>query len=150
MRLVEHVDAHFLADHVLLVLQILGGDIERSHAVGLEEQRALERVGWQRLVVVGVVEARRAVHDAAGFLHQRHVLHLLHVRGALEHHVLEQVRKAGASLRFDAEADVVHDLDQHDGCRSIGRHDNLQSVIELEVLNRNAERLRRRGDGGCQ
>ena len=61
--------------------------------------------------------------------------------------MLEQVGKAGAALRLDAEADVVHHLDQHDRRRAVLADDDLQAVGEREVFDRNVERLR--WDGRC-
>ena len=95
VRLVEHVDPHLLAHHVLLVLQVLGltsSDRMRSASSQMARSR---RIRGQGLEVVRVVEAGGSIHDAARLLHQRDVLHLLHLRRALEHHVLEQVREAG-------------------------------------------------------
>ena len=76
---VEHVDPDLLLDHVDLVAEVLLGDRRGGHPVGLEEQRPLQRLGGQRLVVVRVVLVGRAVERAAGGLHQPGVLHLRHV-----------------------------------------------------------------------
>ena len=59
--------------------------------------------------IIGEVEARRAVENSAVLLHQLDEFHLAEVPRALEHHVFEQVRKAGAVARLDAKADVVVD-----------------------------------------
>jgi hypothetical protein len=42
---VEHVDPDLLLDHVDLVAEVLLGDGRRGHPVGLEEERALQRLG---------------------------------------------------------------------------------------------------------
>ena len=150
MRLVEHVHAHFFADHVLLVLEVLGADVERSHAIGLQPHRALERVDGQGLEVIGVVEARGAIDDATGFLHEADVLHLLHLRRALEHQVLEQVGKAGAALGLDPEADVVHHLNQRHRGGVVFADDHLQPVGKGEIVDWYLEVLGRRRKGSGQ
>ncbi len=40
--LIQHVDPNFFFDHVPLVLQILDGEIQRLHAIGLEPQHRVE------------------------------------------------------------------------------------------------------------
>ncbi len=104
---VEHVEADLLLDHVDLVAQVLLGDLGRPHAVGLEEQRALEAGGGQHHEVVGVVRVGGPVEGAAGGLHVPEVRELLQALAALEHQVLEEVREAGAPLRLGPEAHVV-------------------------------------------
>ena len=133
---VEHVDPDLLLHHVDLVAEVLLGDRRRGHAVGLEEQRALQRLGRQRLEVVRVVLVRRAVERAAGGLHQPGVLHLRHVGRPLEHHVLEEVGEAGAPLGLVAHADVVEDAHRHDRHAAVGGEDDAQPVVEREPLHR--------------
>ena len=72
-------------------------------------------VGGHHLEVVGEIEPGRTVEDAAVRLHQPDELHLAEVLRALEHHVLEEVREAGAVLGLDAESDVVVDGDDDGG-----------------------------------
>jgi hypothetical protein len=139
VRLVQDVDAYFLAHDVLLVPEVLGGDVQRSHPVGLQPERQLERVRRDDLEVVRVIEARGPVHHAAVRLHDLDVLELADMSGALEHHVLEEMREAGPALRLDAEADLVHDLHGRDGRGMILAHDDLKAVRQLVVKD---------GDGG--
>ena len=86
------------------------------------------------LEVVGEVEAGRAVEDAAVRFDQADELVLAEVLRALEHHVLEQVREAGAVLRLDAEADVVVDADHGGRRRRVARQHDLQPVRKLVIL----------------
>ena len=106
------------------------------HPVGLEEQGPLQRLGRQRLEVVRVVLVGRAVERAAGGLHEPGVLHLRHVRRALEHQVLEEVGEAGAALGLVAHADVVEDAHRHDGHAAVGGQDDPQAVVQREALHR--------------
>ena len=55
------------------------------------------------------------------------------VRGSLEHHVLEEMREAGAALALVARADVVVDGDGEDGRRVILGDDHAQAVLQLGV-----------------
>ena len=92
--------APLVADHVLLVREVgLVHLIEEvAHAIRLEPERQLELVGRKRFEVVRAVEVSRAVQVArAGALERAEVRVAGHVLGALEHHVLEEVREARAS-----------------------------------------------------
>ncbi len=82
----------------------------------------------QRLEVVGAVEVRRRVADAAGALDDAQVLGLGDVPAALEHEVLEEVGEAGLAGLLVLGADVVPEVDGHDGRDVVGRHDDAQAV----------------------
>ena len=56
------------------------------------------------------------------------MLHLRGVGGALEHHVLEEVREAAAALRLEAKADFIVDADGDDRRGGVGSDDDFQSV----------------------
>ena len=56
------------------------------------------------------------------------MLHLGRVGGALEHHVLEEVREAAAALRLEAKADFIVDADGDDRRGGVGSDDDFQSV----------------------
>jgi hypothetical protein len=83
---------------VPLVVEVLFRDVERPHAVGLEEQREVELVGRQHVVVQRAILVGGAVHAAAVVEDQREVLARADLLRALEHHVLEEVREPGASF----------------------------------------------------
>ncbi len=125
--------------HVALVLQALlvqRGE-QRAHPVGLEPQGQLEFVGRHRLEVVGALEAGGAVERTAGALHEFEVPVARHLRGPLEHQVLEEVCQAGAALHLVPGADVVPQA--HGGDRRLvvlGEH-HAQAVGEFVL-------------GGCQ
>jgi hypothetical protein len=68
-----------------------------------------------------------------------------------KHHVLEQVREAGAAPFFGAGADVVDNVDGHDGQDIVLREDDAETVVELVFLDRNVNFGRGGGrEGGCQ
>ena len=74
-----------------------------AHAIGLEEQRELERVRRHVDVVVRPIVAGRRVVLAAGRFEPLVELAGLDVSRAHEHQVLEQMREAGAARRSCAE-----------------------------------------------
>ena len=155
--LVVHAQAALLLDCVDLVLERVFGDHQRPHPVGLEEEREVELVGRQDLVVERALLVGRAVHAAAVHEHQVGMLARADVLGALEHHVLEQVGEPGAALALVARADVV----VHRNCEYRGgvvlRNDHAQPVLEARVgeldpfdrrrAQRQAGHCRQSGDG---
>ena len=134
VRLVQHVDAHLALDDLLLVLQVLRADVEAAHAVGLRPEHGLEHVRRNDLEVVREVEPRGSVEQAAVRLDEPDELHLSEIGGALEHHVLEQVREPGAVLRLVPEADVVVHGHRHRRRRRVAREHDLEAVRQLVVL----------------
>ncbi len=67
------------------------------------------------------------------------MLHLRGIRGALEHHVFEEVGKAAASLWFEPESDlVVHTHGDHrrGGIRS---NHHVQAICQLGIFYPNLE-----------
>ena len=114
-----------------------------AHPVGLEPQGEVEPADGQRLEVVGPVEPGGRVHRGAGRLEQADVRAGGDVRGALEHHVLEEVGEAGAAGLLVARADVVPEVHGDDGRGAVGAQQDPEAVVE-DVL---ADRVRG-GRGG--
>ena len=82
-----------------------------AHAIGLEPERELELVRRHRLEVVRAIEVGRAVDvAAAGAFDGLEVRVARHVLRALEHHVLEQMREAGAPGFLVGRADVIPEV----------------------------------------
>ena len=147
--LVEDVDPDLVLDDLLLVLEVLPGDREALHPIGLGPERGLERVRGHDLEVVGEVEARRAVQEPAVGLHELDELHLPEVLGALEHHVLEEVGEPGAVLGLDAESDVVVDRHDRQRRRRVPRQHDPSPLGSLEYVDVDLIRRRTgRGRGG--
>ena len=132
---VQHVDADLALHHALLVGEVLLRDGEALHPVGLRPEHGLDGVRRDDLEVIGEVEARRTVEDAAVRLHELDELELPQILGALEHHVLEEVGEAGPVARLDAETDAVIDRDHGYRRGVVGREDHLEPVRELLVLH---------------
>ena len=76
IRPVDHVHLHFVADHALLILQIVFGDRQAIHAVRFGPQRGFQLVRWQNFKIVGEVKTGRAVQNSAVLLHQLDEFHL--------------------------------------------------------------------------
>jgi hypothetical protein len=64
------------------------------------------------------------------------VLIARHVLRALEHHVLEEMRKAGASFLFVCRADVVPEVDGNDRQAPILAQDDVEAVRQRVLLER--------------
>ncbi len=106
-------------------------------------------VGGNHLEVVGDVVAGGGVVGAADILGQTVHLLRVHVFGALEHQVFEQVREAGPSGRIVLGTDVIPDLHRDGRAGVVLDAEHLQAVGKraLVVLERrNGETVA--GDGG--
>ena len=139
--LVHHVDADFFLDDVALIAEIFVVHLQGAHAVGFEPEDAFEGVGGHGLEIVGDVVVRGAVEHAAGGIDQANVLHLSGVFGALEHHVLEEVRESAAAVRFEAKTDLIIDADGDEGRGTVRRGNHAQAVGERGVLDGNVQML---------
>ena len=65
------------------------------------------------------------------------VLAVADIQRAVEQHVLEEVRQAGAPGRVVLGADIVGDRHRDGGRGMILRQDDLQTIVEGECLQRN-------------
>ena len=137
--LIQDVDLDLVLHDLLLVLQILGIDVQTAHAIALGPQDGLEHVRRHDLEVVREVEPRGAVQEPAVRFDEANELHLAKVLRSLEHHVLEEVREPRLVLRLVAEADVVVQRDHHRRRRGVARQDDLEPILQLEVVSRNRE-----------
>src|SRR6266404_3058135 len=128
VRLVQDIDADFFFDYIALIAEILVVDLEGAHAVGFEPKNTLERVGGHRLEIIGDIVMRRAVERAAAGIDELDVLHLGSVGGALEHHVLEEMREAAAALRLETETNFIVDAYGDDGGSRVWRNNYFESI----------------------
>ena len=144
------VDPHpaLFLHHLALGREGVLVDPERRHPIRLEPQRQRQvlrrhRLPEHRLVVVGV-----GVALAADRRDVRRVRLGLDVLRSLEHHVLEEVREAGAAGLLVLRSDVIPDLQVDDRRRVIlGQHDG-QPVRQRRDLVLQLGRTRgRRGRG---
>ena len=164
-RLVEQRAGRIVGPHAPLLEhdlalgdQLLLGDAQTGHAVGFHAHHQLEPVGRHRLVVAGRIVGRVGVVAAAILRHGARELGGAHRGGALEHHVLEEMRDAGLAPHLVGAARLV-DQDLGDDRRAARRqHDHLQAVrqgeglgpppFDREQLGQRRRRRRQRRAGG--
>jgi hypothetical protein len=150
VRLVVDGFAALVLDDVALRVEFL--QVERieqePHAIGLEPQGRFEVIRRHCLVIGRPIVRSRPVVRAADAFSQPIVDTIRDVPGAGEHHVLEQVRKAGAARRLVLGSDVIPDVDGHGGRRPIDRRDNGQPIRQGVGLERDLDRGRALCQGG--
>ena len=115
VRLVLARLAAFVAHHVLLVRQRrLVEHVEQiAHAVGMGPQGEFQLMGWDSVVVVSAVERSGGIRfRAACSLQQQFCRTARNMLGTGKHHVLEEMRKAGAARFLVRGADVIPDVDR--------------------------------------
>jgi len=78
---------------------------------------------------------RGAVERSPTGIDELDVLHLGSVGGALEHHVLEEMREAAAALRLEAEADFIVDAYGDHGGGGVWRNNYFESIRECGRLD---------------
>ena len=131
--------------HIQRVLRDRPGQI--AHAIGFEEQRAVQRRGRHRLEIIGAVETGGAVQVGRADLLQRFEEVARRILAAVEHQMLEQVREAGLALRLVLRPDVIPHADRDDRRLAIGVDDHAQPVLQRELRKGDVDRLDQRGDG---
>jgi hypothetical protein len=127
--------------HLLVVF--LGGDGRVEDGVAEDFQRGQRVVGGKIDVVDGAVEGGVGVEMAAEVLDLLRHLAVAARRRALEHEMLEQMRKARAEpRRFVDAAGGAPELDRDDRRGEVGLDEDVEAVGELANLDR-----RRRDQG---
>ncbi len=89
-----------------------------------------------------------AVQDSAVGFHRGHVHALGGVSRAFEHHVLEEMGEAGASLFFGTRADVVEHVYGHHGDGGIAGEDHPQPVRQRIPFHGNIDIGRAKAERG--
>ncbi len=141
---------HFVADDRHFAVEIFLGDERIDHAVGFHRQYPVEvLVGrGERLVIVGAVEAGRAVEVHSALAQAVHDVAAR--RRALEHHMLKQMRHARLAVRLLARSDFVGDVDGGLGLARVREQQDLEAVGEPvlgDALDARALRHARRERG---
>ncbi len=149
VRRVLDVLAALVLHHVALAVDDGGRHRveEVAHPIRFEEEREVERVGRDVDVVVGAVRFRRGVVRAARALEQRVERPFLHVAGAFEHQVLEQVREPGPPGLLPRRPDVIPDVHRYKGDGVVLVQDHVQPVRQREL--RIGDRNRSGAGRGC-
>ena len=153
--LVEHQPAGlvvalalFVLHHAALVIELLLRDRAEqiAHAVAFEPQRAFERGAGHGLEIVRAVEIGRAV--VIGRAHFLQILEIV-LRGvlaAVEHQMLEQMRKARLALGLVLRTDIVPHRHRDDRGLAVGMDDHVEPVVEREFLERDVDLFDQRGE----
>ena len=129
-----------LHDAALLVeFRLIDGPQHVSHAVRLHPQGHIQRRGRNILEIVRPVRVRRSVHAGRADAVEGLEIVVVVILTAVEHEVFEQVRKARLARFFIFRADVVPDVDGHDGRFVIFVHDHAQTVLQDELLVGNVD-----------
>ncbi len=116
---------------------------EISHPIGFEEERELERVRRNIDPVVRPIVLSRSVVVAACAFEPLVELSRLHVAGAHEHQVLEQMGEAGAPGPLARRADVIPHVDRDEWHGVILVEDYGQAVRQPEQRVLQIDRWRR-------
>ncbi len=90
-------------------------------------------------VVIGEVEARASVGDAAVAFDEFVEFAFRQVLRAFEHQVFEEVRESGAILWLNAEADVVINGYHHQRRCGVARQGDFEAVGEFVIGDGNGE-----------
>ena len=112
---------------------------EVAHAVGLHEKGEVEGGGGNIFEVVCAVGIRSAVQvSGAEFFHGLDVA-ALGVLAAAEHEVFIEVSEAGLAEVLILGADVIPDVDGHDGRFVVFVNDDGEAVVEDKLLVRDID-----------
>ena len=133
--------------HVLLIRKIglieIVGQI--AHAVGFQPEGEFQLIGRKCFVVVGAVEIGCAVdvRGSGGFkvVEVRAARDML---GTFEHHMFEEMRKAGAARGFVHRADVIPEIDGNERKAMVLGKDDFKPIRELVALKFDLRYLKRR------
>ena len=119
-------------DDVALRLAVVRVIEAARHALGLDEEHAIERVARRGFEICRLVDPRVAVPRPAELLDD--ALHLVarDVRGALEVHVLAPVRHAGQPRSLVLGSDLVPAPDRRERRGAFLLDQDLQAVIERQ------------------
>src|SRR6185312_11049979 len=122
-------------DDIALALDDLRHEREVRETISLEIEDLVERRAWEPVLVDGHVVAGEGIVAATARLHGAIELAGRALRGAVEHHVLEEMREPSDARRLVAAADVHPVVENDVRDVEIGPNDDGQPVIERERLD---------------
>ena len=114
---------------LVLELRVRQRGQQVPHPIGFHPERQLERVARHDLPVVRAVGVRRPVQQGPGLLERLEVAVIVVLR-ALEHQVLEEVRKPGAPGRLVLRSHVIPEVDRDDRTGMIFVDQDVEAVLE--------------------
>ena len=133
-RLVASPHAPFLEHDAPFRGQLVFGDDQIVHPVGLQPHDELQLVGRDGLEIGGVVPRGEGVLLAADARDPFREFLGLHRLGAAEHQMFEEMGGARAAALLVGGADLVPDPVRHGRCPVVRHDDDLQPVLEREAL----------------
>jgi hypothetical protein len=145
LRLIFGAQATLFHDHPQLLRECLGVQAQMAHAVGFQLHHLGELVLRHLLEIGGVVVAGKGIVTAAGIGDTAVELTGPGRRGALEHHVLENMRDAGAAICFVHAAGAIPDHVHHRRRPPVLLDNDAQAIRQLLL-----ESLGQRGHGQGQ
>jgi hypothetical protein len=150
-RLVFRAQPALLHHHPHLARELLRVEQQVLHAVRLEPHGERELRAVQLLVIGRRILARERVLAPSGARDRARELPGRKRRGALEHHVLEQVRYARAAADFIHAACVVPEHGNHDGGAAVFLEQHAQAVGQPVLMDLRQGRTGEAGqrDGAC-
>jgi hypothetical protein len=141
--------ALFVLDYPPLIIELVLGDGPQqvAHAIAFQEQGPVEGADRDGLEIVGPIEPGGSVEICGAHLLKRLEEVARGVFRAVEHQMLEEVRKARATRRFVLRADSVPDRDRDHRGLAVRVHEHTQAIGQGEALVGNvyqAGQVRRR------
>ncbi|MCG3120209.1 MAG: hypothetical protein ALAOOOJD_02834 [bacterium] len=129
-----------LYDAALLIeLGLINRAEQVAHAVGLHPQRNVHYRNRHILKIIGAIFIRRAVQIGRPELLHHFEIILIEIFAAIEHQMLEQMRKAAFAGFLILRTDVVPHIHRHDRRFVIFVHDERQPIGQHEFLVRNVD-----------
>ena len=124
----QHALPELLFHHVAFGLEVSIVDVQTGESIGFGPEQRFQIVRRHDFVINSYIVSGERVIETADVLGEP-VHHLrLHVLRALEHDVLEEMRKPTALLRIVFRADVIPDLNRHGRARMIDRAQHTHTV----------------------
>ena len=147
LRRLVLADLKFIPHHRHLRLPVRVAQPKISHPIRFHRHVAVEMFAADVRVVVRAIEPRRRVVNAADPFQQlidARAFLAIELRRALEHQMLEQVRRARRAGDFVSRSDAIRHHERQRRARVIGLHQHLQPVAVEPVLGNIADRFHKR------
>ena len=134
IRTVVIAALQLLNDNGALIVQILLRHIQAAHAIGFNPKRQRQLMRGHSVVISGVIAADISIGRAAHWFQQLIHRPARHMRRALEHEMLEQMREAAFAFGVVRRADAIPNIDRHSRRRCIAHQDDFQPVVQRILL----------------
>ena len=133
LRIAVHPHAAFFQHHIAFGAHIGVGEIEIDHAIRLQPHGKAEMVLGDLFVERGVIVRGEGIILPAIARDDLRKLRTRHGFGAAEHHMLEEMGKAGIARRIVVGTDTEPQHLRHHRRAVIGHHQHLHAVLQREL-----------------